>query len=182
MAVGFRKSLFGFNSDDVVEYIDSMHKSFVKKESELNSTLEKLKIELELAKIEQEKLQLEKEEIKNELAEFNAKYDDIERLSENIGKLYLVAQTNAKVIIENSESSAEITNEEVNKNLFTINDAHESLKELRQSIIQTSADFVSEVDGLISSLDTTRQKIAENTDSAEQAKKQFTEIFKSITE
>jgi len=182
MAVGFRKSLFGFNSDDVIEYIDSMHKSFTKKESELNSTLETLKSELKLSKIEYDKLQLEKDEIDRKLAEFNAKYDDIERLSENIGKLYIVAQTNAKVIIENSENSAEITNEEVSKNLYTINDAHESLKELRQSIIQTSADFVSEVDGLISSLDITRQKIAENTDNVEQAKQQFTEVFNNIIE
>jgi DNA repair exonuclease SbcCD ATPase subunit len=182
MAVGFRKSLFGFNSNDVIEYIESMHKSFVKKEKDLNCTLENLQGELKSSKEAYNNLLLEKEEIDKKLAEFNAKYDDIERLSENIGKLYLVAQTNAKAIMENTENNAEIATSEVNKNLLTISDAHESLKELRQSIIKTSDDFVAEVDELISSLNTTRQKIAENVDSAEQARQQFAEVFKSITE
>ena len=31
MSVGFRKSLFGFNCDDVAAYIQKMHKSFAKK-------------------------------------------------------------------------------------------------------------------------------------------------------
>ena len=34
MAVGFKKSLFGFNCADVIEYIEKTHKSFVQKEKE----------------------------------------------------------------------------------------------------------------------------------------------------
>lgn len=182
MAVGFRKSLFGFNSNDVIEYIESTHKSFVKKEKDLKADIEALKNELELSNKKCDKLELEKAEIDKKLAEFNAKYDEIERLSENIGKLYLVAQTNAKAIIENSENSAKIAEDEVNKNIYSINEAHESLKNLRQSIIKTSDDFVVEVDTLISSLNATCQKISNNSEVAENAKNQFEAIFASITE
>ena len=116
------------------------------------------------------------------MAEFTEKYDEIERLSENIGKLYLVAQANAQAIIENSENSARISNEEVTKNLYTIDEAHKSLQELRLNITRTSEEFVTEVDKLIGSLNDTREQIAANTDSAVAAKEQFDKVYSSIVE
>lgn len=180
MSAGFRKSLFGFNCQDVIEYIEKTHKSFVQKEKDLNTKVEGLVKELDISKADCKKLILEKEQLDKKLAEFNEKYDEIERLSENIGKLYLVAQANAQAIMENSENSAKITREEVDKNLFTIDEAHESLKELRASITKTSEDFVNEVDKLMSSLTVTRDKITSNTISTETAKKQFDEVYNSI--
>ena len=32
MAIGFRKSLFGFNCDEVLEYVQKTHKAFTEKE------------------------------------------------------------------------------------------------------------------------------------------------------
>ncbi len=180
MAIGFRKSLFGFNSSDVLEYIETTHKTFVKKENELKAKADALKEDLNLCEKKYSELEFEKQEIEKKLAEFNAKYEDIERLSENIGKLYLVAQANAKAIIENSENSAKIAKEEVDHNLYTISNAHDSLKELRKSIMKTSEDFVAEVDGLISSLNITREKIADNNDSVLEAEEQFSNVYAEI--
>ncbi|MBR4123114.1 MAG: hypothetical protein IKT93_01700, partial [Clostridia bacterium] len=98
----------------------------------------------------------------------------------NIGKLYLVAQENAKAIIENSENNASIINQEVNRNLYTINEAHESLELLRNNIAETSKNFVLEVDNLMNSLSVTKEQISENVDSARDAKTQFEEIYNSI--
>ena len=114
------------------------------------------------------------------LGYYNGKYDEIEKLSENIGKLYLVAQANARAIMENSQANAEMASAEVSRNLSTIDEAHESLRELRANITKTSEDFVSEVDKLISSLNTTREQIATNTETAESAKNEFEEIYESI--
>lgn len=180
MAVGFKKSLFGFNCSDVIEYIDKTHKSFVDKEKKLNSKVDKLLEELDIAKANQEKLEAEKQELDRKLNEFNEKYEEIERLSENIGKLYLVAQTNAQAIMSNSEESARITSEEVNRNLYTIDEAHTSLEELRQHITKTSEDFIAEVDRMMSSLVNTREQIAANTSEIDAAKKEFTEVYESI--
>ncbi len=180
MSVGFKKSLLGFNCSDVISYIDKTHKNFIEKEKGLNSKIAILEEKIQNAKIENEKIATEKQEIELKLNEFYAKYDEIERLSENIGKLYLVAQENAKAIIENSENSAKIINEEVNRNLYTIDEAHESLSELRQNISRTSAEFVSEVENLLSSLTKTKEQIAEKTDAATEAKQQFEEIYNSI--
>ncbi len=182
MAVGFRKSLFGFNSDDVIEYIERAQKTFNKKETELNEKLSSLKKELALSMEKYEALMKEKEGLSLQIEEFNTKYSDIERLSENIGKLYLVTQANSKVIIENSQKNAQILDDEVERNLYSIEEAHKSLEELRSNITKTSENFVSEVDKLISSLVDTKTKINQNSLAVEEAKKEFTEIFASITE
>jgi len=182
MSVGFRKSLFGFNSNDVIEYIEKTQHSFNRKEAILNQKLYNLREELESSNKICEALANEKQSLQHQLDEFNEKYEDIERISENIGKLYLVAQTNSKAIMENSKKSAEITDNEIEHNLTSIEEAHESLKELRNRITKTSEDFVAKVNALISSLDATREQINQNSSAIEEAKKEFNEVFASLTE
>ena len=53
MTVGFRKSLFGFNQDDVINYIQKTHKSFSQQTEELAK-------ELKLSKEDYDKLMQEK--------------------------------------------------------------------------------------------------------------------------
>ena len=102
---GFRRSLFGFNSDDVLEYIEKTHKSFSKKQNALNEKAESLANERSLSKEQYENLMAEKAVVDEKLNAFMAKYDEIEKLSENIGKLYLVAQANAQAVMSSSEEN-----------------------------------------------------------------------------
>jgi DNA repair exonuclease SbcCD ATPase subunit len=180
MSIGFRKSLLGFNCNDVLDYIERTHKNFKDKENKLNSQLDSVKEELSISKADFEKLMAEKAVVDAKLAEFNAKYDEIERLSENIGKLYLVAQTNAQAVMSSSEESAKISFEEVNKNIISIDEAHESLKEIRAEITKTSEEFVAEVDRLMNSLSATKIQIAENKDTCETAEREFAEVYETI--
>ena len=180
MAVGFKKSLFGFNCDDVMKYIEHSQKNFAEKEKELSNQVEELSRDLDLSNENYRKLNYEKEIIAKKLADFSEKYEEIERLSENIGKLYLVAQANAQAIMANSEKNADLANKEVEKNLSAINDAHESLDSLKKSIMQTSNEFLSEIDGLISSLNETRETISANIASDEEHKNQFDEVYRTL--
>lgn len=182
MSVGFRKSLFGFNCDDVINYIKKTHKSFNEKTNALNEKAENLAQQLELSKEDYDKLLFEKNVISEKLNAFTEKYEEIERLSENIGKLYLVAQANAQAIMANSETNAKLLDEQIEKNLTSIDEAHISLGQLREDILKTSNDFVSEVNSLISSLETTREKLAENITQNEQAKENFDTVYQSIVE
>lgn len=181
MAVGFRKSLFGFNCDDVINYIEKSHKTFSRKESELNNQVEVLSNELDLSKENLENLNREKELIYNKLSAFTEKYEEIERLSENIGKLYLIAQANAQAIIANSESSANLTSCEIEKNLLSLDEAHASLDQLKNNILKTSNEFAVEVDSLINSLIQTKERISANTEANNQCKQQFEEIYNGLT-
>lgn len=180
MAVGFKKSLFGFNCDDVMQYIERSQKSFAEKEKELSRQVEELSESLDLSNENYRKLNDEKELIAKKLADFSEKYEEIERLSENIGKLYLVAQANAQAIMANSEKNARLANIEVEKNLSAINGAHESLDSLKKSIMHTSNEFLSEVDSLISSLNETKEVIAANIAADEEHKNQFDEVYRTL--
>lgn len=182
MSVGFRKSLFGFNSNDVIEYIEKAQRNFNAKENALNKKLDGLKSELEHSTKLCEELANEKQDLQQQIDAFNAKYEEIERISENIGKLYLVAQTNSKAIMENSKNSVQLADAEIERNLNSISDAHKSLNELRDRITKTSEEFTNEVDTLISSLEATINQINENSAAIEEAKLEFSEVFASITE
>ncbi len=177
---GFRRSLFGFNTDDVLEYIEKTHRSFSKKQDALNEKADNLANELQLSKEQYDNLMAEKAIVDEKLEAFNQKYEEIEKLSENIGKLYLVAQANAQAIMKNSESSLNISNAEVERNLNSIDEAHASLDEIRTNIVKTSEDFVSELDELIQSLVDTKAKITGNNDAANEAIDDFDKFYNSI--
>ena len=181
MAVGFKKSLFGFNCADVIEYIERSQKGFAEKEKELSEQVDMLSRDLDLSNENYRKLSNEKELIAKKLADFSEKYEEIERLSENIGKLYLVAQANAQAIMANSEKNADLANKEVEKNLSAINDAHDSLDSLKKTIRQTSDEFLSEIDGLISSLDEARESISTNISADADLKNQFDQVYRTLT-
>ena len=179
MSIGFRKSLFGFNTDEVIEYIEKTHKKFSQKEKSLNEKINALDSDLEATKKEKEDLALLNAELQKQLDEFNAKYEEIERLSENIGKLYLVAQSSAKSIFDNSEKNAQIASQEVNNNLEAIENAHSSLKELRQNIADTSNEFIAKINGLMESLGTARSQIDDNTTLTNEAKYTFEQVYEN---
>ena len=180
MSAGFRKSLFGFNCEDVMEYIEKSQKSFVEREKDLSEQVEKLSAELELSNDNYRKLNEEKETISKKLEEFNEKYEEIGRLSENIGKLYLVAQANARAIMANSEKIAGLAAAQVQKNLSTLEEAHASLDELKKNIVRTTDEFVDEVDELIASLIDAREQIISNPVAALGRKVQFDDVYNSI--
>ncbi len=180
MSVGFRKSLFGFNCDDVIGYIEESHKKFSEKENELNQKIDTLDQTLANVNTQLEDVKIAKAAVEAQLKEYTDKYDEIERLSQNIGKLYLVAQSNAKSIMRNSTDNKDIVNREVEKNLHSIDNAHEALTALKAEIMQTSDDFVSRVDTLVNSLTAAREQIsAKNADNRELAE-QFENLFADI--
>ena len=180
MSVGFRKSLFGFNCDDVINYIEESHRKFNEKEKELNEKIDNLDNTIASVNSQLEDVKTAKQAVEVQLKEYTDKYDEIERLSQNIGKLYLVAQANAKSIMQNSTENRDIANREVEKNLHSIDSAHEQLVSLKAEIMQTSNDFIQQVDSLVTSLATARQQVTQkNADNRELAE-QFENIFVDV--
>lgn len=181
MSTGFRKSLFGFNCDEVVAYIEKAHKTFKEKELLLNEKIDSLSSELKESKEKNLALTEENAKIYAELSVFKEKYAEIERLSENIGKLYLVAQTNARTIMDNAMSDKAIAEEEINKNLSLLNNAQDSYNEMKENIIKSTYDFVGGVDGLLQSIEDSVKKIQDNNILDEKAKNEFEAIYENIT-
>ena len=180
MSVGFRKSLFGFNCDDVIEYIQDSHKKFSEKEKELNQKIDSLDKTIETINSQLDDVKAAKMAVEAQLKEYTDKYDEIERLSQNIGRLYLVAQTNAKSIMQNSTENRDITNREVEKNLHSIDNAHEQLATLKAEIMQTSNEFVTKVDALVTSLATTREQVSQKNNDNRELVEQFENLFADV--
>lgn len=175
--VGFRKSLFGFNCDDVIAYIEKTHKDFSAKETSLNNKIGELDNTLINVNAQLDEIKEAKAKVEAQLKEYTDKYDEIERLSQNIGKLYLVAQSNAKSIMQNSAESQQMSQKEIERNLGCIDEAHESLTSLKGEILQTSADFVSKVESLVASLDATREQISEKNAENKELSKEFESVY-----
>ncbi len=180
MSVGFRKSLLGFNCDDVISYIEESHKKFSAKENELNQKIDDLDNTIAAVNAQLEDVKAAKATVEAQLKEYTDKYDEIERLSQNIGKLYLVAQANAKAVMQNSAENRDITNREVEKNLHSIDNAHEQLAALKAEIMQTSNEFVAKVDTLVSSLSTARSKITSNNNDNRGLAEQFENVMADV--
>lgn len=181
MSIGFRKSLFGFNREDVMDYIEKANKDFAKKETELDEKISDLNGTIDEANKRIEELNESRAQLERELKVFNDKNDEIERLSQNIGKLYLVAQANAKSVIENAKESETLAANEVEKNIVSIDEAHRSLDEIRNEIMRTSTEFTKEVENLMSRLNETKEKIAENSEASEKSLEEFDSIYSEIT-
>lgn len=181
MSVGFRKSLFGFNSDDVIAYIEQSHKKFSAKEKELNQKIDELDGTIANVNAQLEDLKVAKANVEAQLKEYTDKHDEIERLSQNIGKLYLVAQANAKSIMQNSANNRDIANREVEKNLHSIDNAHEQLAALKAEIMQTSNDFISRVDTLVTSLSTARELVNQKNIDSHELSEQFENVLADIS-
>ena len=181
MSVGFRKSLFGFNCDDVIEYIEKSQMDFSEKESNLNKKIDELDATVTGINTQLEDVKSAKAAVEAQLKEYTDKYDEIERLSQNIGRLYLVAQANAKSVMQNSAENRDIANREVEKNLHSIDNAQESLESLKSEIMQTSAEFADKVDMLVSSLNTAREQIEGNNAESRKLAEQFDSVVTEIT-
>ncbi len=180
ITMGFKKSLFGFNCDEVMNYIENMHKTAKETELVLNEKLDDATSKLEASTSENAELKAKNELLSAELKEITEKYNEIEKISENIGKLYLVAQTNAKTIMDNALANKEITDEETKKNLEALENAQSSFDSLKENIIKSSYDFVADVDSLLESLNSSKEKINTNANSDEEAKKDFETVYETI--
>lgn len=180
MAIGFRKSLFGFNTKEVMEYIEVTKTTFERKIAQLQEQTVLLEEQNKTLNKTVATLTAQKNQIQAQLDEYNRKYADIERLAENIGKLYLVSQTNAKEIMNRSTESSNAANSQVENNLSVIDEAHNSMTELETMLNETSKAFTAKMEEMMASLADTKDRILQNQQAEESAKEQFAEIYELL--
>lgn len=181
MSMGFRKSMFGFKRGDVHHYIDDLNKSHSEKQWALERRVSALTEEINQLRQELANASAEKFRIEHELKEYTDKYDEIERLSQNIGKLYLVAQSNARAIMKNSDENRDAVRREVESNLDSIDSTHVSLDEIKTKMLETSSEFVSRLEDLMSSLESARSQISDNDTDNDGKVKDFETLYSELS-
>ena len=181
MSVGFRKSLFGYNQDDVIEYVKKLHNNFSLKEDSFKKQLADLENKINSLNKDLAVLENEKASLSEKLSEYNAKKSEMDRLSENIGKLYMVSQANAKTIMANAEENSKIANMEIEKNVSAIEETHKALEGLKQSINETSQNFTKEVESLMRSLEEAKEKFSADNIKNGQVSEEFTALLEVVS-
>lgn len=83
--------------------------------------------------------------------------------------------------MQNSTENRDIANREVEKNLNSIDNAQESLNALKAEIMQTSNEFVTKVDNLVSSLAEAREQVTQNNEDSRELAEQFENLLADIS-
>ncbi len=187
MATEFRTAFLGFNRDDVLKYVhkkDFDMKSAQEKASteiaQLKASLEKVTAELESATKQNESLLKDNATMKVRLDEFEAQAESINHTAEKIGKLYLVSKTSAKTILDKAHESSVAISNETSKNLENILLTQDALSEIKARLVSSADEFIKELEGLNSSLDSAKDTLNKNTDEQVKVSAEFAEIYQKL--
>ncbi len=166
MSKKFRTGLFGFNRDDVLQFVLEAKENESKSAKKIDGLTQKT-AELENVNNElQEKcnaLDTELSAAKAEIAEFHQREEALTRLSESIGRLYLVAQANARSIIDTANRSAELSLSSVEKNMAVAVSAEEKLEEISAVLSERTKTYLAEIEELKNQISATQVEIEQNT-------------------
>ncbi|MBE6799257.1 MAG: hypothetical protein E7525_05750 [Ruminococcaceae bacterium] len=183
MAVKFRNSLLGFNKDDVLKYVFSVKETETQNEQKLRSLESQtttLSAQLEEAQSSLSDLKADNAILAQKVADFESREAEITRLSESIGKLYLVAKANAKTIINAAKENVEISKAAVNKNIETADVTTESLSDIEKELLITAEKFTAELEAIKQKLSDTKTKITDNDEVIEQKESVLDTLMESV--
>lgn len=167
--VGFRRELLGFNREDVIEYIKKMQKVSSSKETELVDTIDKLNLRnaelidelkripeleasLKLSEATVQKLSLEAAELRNKQAE-------VEKISQDIAKMYLVAKSNAEAIQQSTKESSELAFYEINRTMSVLEEMQSKLFGIKSEISEASERYTKDLESITESFDSAKRTI-----------------------
>lgn len=180
MALGFKKSFFGYNCEEVTEYITKLTAENNKNVSVLKQRIQAETENTAKANEQIEDLNKKIKEIEDTLNFYKSKYDEVKKLSDNIGKLYLVAQTNAKSIIDSANTAHESSKAEIEKNIEVLNSTDESLNVLEQKVSALSSEFSKSVAALREELCAVKELANQAENASEAGNENFKIAYNSI--
>lgn len=165
MSYKFRNSFFGFNKEDVLSYVVNSKD----KEKVLNNSLDELKKECNLLKVSNNSLSNELSDVTKkleatliELNDFKAREEVLTKLSESIGKLYLVAKSNAESVIKAARENAAISEKLTSSNLEIAQETTTEFEEINKLLTEKTNTYMIEINQLKARLESAKESILIN--------------------
>lgn len=155
MPKGFRKSLFGFNTDDVLAYIAATDKIAKEKIDALTKQVEELKSA-------NEKLTSANAELLEKANEYDAKKEQIRLMSDNIARIYVTAKTTSKILIDNANESRMLIEEANHQRLEALDDTQLSMEEVKTKLNAAADTYAKEISTLCENLESIKSRIDSN--------------------
>lgn len=176
MAGLFKNSLFGYNKESVIGYVAESKEKIRRNELEI----ERLNNELNDSRTMCDKLSEEVAELSNLVNDYRSREEAITRLSESIGKLYLVAKANADSIMTAAKENAESSSATAQKNITAADTAYKEFTRLEAVLAQNITRFSEEIFSLKSSLMDVKEQVRENSDIIENKSSEFDRVAEDI--
>lgn len=165
MAIKFRNSFLGFNKDDVLKYIYSVKETAAQNEAKLSESealIKKLTDELESVSSALNESNALCADLQAKVNDFEQREAALTKLSESIGKLYLVAKANARTIISTAEENVKISRLAVDKNLQTATFTGDNLSDIENELAATAQKFSAEIKLVREKLEETKSAVKLN--------------------
>lgn len=170
MSKGFRKSLFGFNTDDVLAYIAATDKAAKTKISQLENEISGLKKSIDA-------LTNENAVLSDKVSEYESKKEYIRIMSENIARIYLTAKTTSKLMIDNANESRQLIEDANKEHLAVIDDTQDAMTQIKDKISEASERYCKEIEQLYLSLENAKCQIDNNTNQTNTANEEFNALI-----
>lgn len=165
MSKEFRNSFFGFNRNDVLSFVyESQENSLRSKQTieELQSKVSDLEDKVKEVTLLQEQTVNILKETEKQLDSYKQREESLTKLSESIGRLYLVAQANADSIVSSANDSIEKSKETVERSIAVASSAESELAEIGDMLNNKTAAYIDEITKLKQQLAAAKERIAEN--------------------
>ena len=169
MSKGFRKSLFGFNTDDVLAYIAAADKL-------AQTNISKLEAEKNALKKDNEALDNEIQALKAKVQEFENQKEQLRIMTENIARIYLSAKTTSKLMVDNANKSRMLIERANSEQLSTIDTAQTSMEEMKEEISALAEKYCSDIENLVASLEQIRDSIDTNNREIQTSHENFSSL------
>lgn len=166
MSKRFRKSLFGFNTDDVLAYIAATDKAANDKKAELEAKISDLASQVE-------GLNSLNSQLSEIVAEYESKKEQIRIMSENIARMYISAKTTSKILVEKAEESSKLISDESKDRLNILSSSQISMEAIREQVTSAASQYCLEVERLYASLEDVKNSINTNDNEVALAKEEF---------
>ncbi len=151
MSKKFRNSLFGFNRDDVMDFVVESRE----KEGKLKLKCEELNLSIE-------ELNSKLASMEKIVADFKQREESLTRLSESIGRLFLVAQANAEAVTKAAEENATKATLCVESNMRIASETESRLEEIGLELNKRTEQYLEDIESLKIQLSEARNTIEEN--------------------
>lgn len=147
----FRNSLFGFNRDDVMDFVVESRE----KEAKLKAECDELNVNIN-------ELNSKLANMEKIVSDFKQREESLTRLSESIGRLYLVAQANAEAVTKAAAENATKATLCVESNMKIASETETKLEEIGLELNEKTKKYLEEIELLKAQLSETINTIEEN--------------------
>jgi chromosome segregation ATPase len=176
MAGLFKNSLFGYKKEAVIGFVAESKEKIRAKDNEIA----KLKKELDILNNKNQELEAKVVELTAVTEDFKAREEAITKLSESIGKLYLVAKSNADSIMTSALKTAEDSAETVQKNITAADSAYAEFTKLEEILSDNINRFSKEISSIKEKLQDVKEKAIENGEIFAEKSSKYDSVISAI--